>query len=328
MSVSLNTIIVQPGEWLEIERKQAVDASRYGRYFEDRDFSNQSAKALLLDQFERLASNQNTIVVKVYDESTLKGVAILRKSPWDTEHFGFGVAILEHIIPFSDSAVERFEITKKLMENVNLWLNENKIDFISARVPSLDLSVIQGAEEEGFRFIESWVYSKFNLKEFVKPAHIPNLRYARAEDKALMLEYSKGAFVTQRFHADPRFSTQKADELYEKWVASAFEDPTQQIAVLDVEEKPAAFMIYYQQTTAGVEAAKYAMWKFTVIDPAMRGKGVGKVFFDALKAHHQAEGSEFIESGVTLRNLPSMNLHNSLNFKIISSLTTLHKWQF
>jgi GNAT superfamily N-acetyltransferase len=328
MDVPLNTVIVQPSDWLELERQQALDASKYGRYFEDGDFSIHSAKVLLLDQFERLTSNKNTIVVKAYDESALKGIAILRKSPWDTDHFGFGVAILEHVIPFSESSEERFHITRNLLGRVNLWLHESGIDFISARIPSLDLSVIQAAEQEGFRFIESWVYSKFNLKAFVKPPNIPSLRYATVADKALMLEYSKGAFVTQRFHADPRFSTQKADELYEKWVTSAFDDPTQKIAVLEVDAKPSAFMIYYHQTTAGAEAAKYAMWKFTVIDPAMRGKGVGKVFFDALKAHHQTEGAEFIESGVTLRNLPSMNLHNSLNFKIISSLTTLHKWQY
>jgi len=327
MSSAVNTSTIKSMDWPLIEREQAAKAGKYGRYFEDRDFSIESARLILTDQLTKLVSNPDGVVVTAQVANQIVGVAVLRKSLWDTEHFGFGMAVLEHVIPFAEDEAKRKEITKHLLSAVNSWLEENDIHFISSRIPSLDLAVIQGAEEMGFRFIESWVYSKFKLKDFVKPDHIPNLRYAKEEDKELMLKYSKGAFSTQRFHADTRFSKQKADDLYEKWVSSAFEDKNQKIAVLDVDGAPSAFMIYYEQTKLGVEANKYTMWKFTVINPDMRGKGVGKIFFDALKAHHAQEGSEFIESGVSLRNLPSMNLHNGLNFKLISSLTTLHKWK-
>ena len=327
MSSAVNTSTIKSMDWPLIEREQAAKAGKYGRYFEDRDFSNETAHLILSHQLTNFSSNPDVFIIRAHEGNQVVGIALVRKSTWDTEHFGFGMAVLENVIPYAEDETQRKETTKLLLREVNSWLTENNIKFISSRIPSLDLAVIQGAEEVGFRFIESWVYSKFNLRNFIKPDHIPTLRYAREEDKNLMLKYSKGAFSTQRFHADSRFSKQKADDLYEKWVSSAFKDENQKIAVLDVDGAPSAFMIYYEQTKLGKEAYKYTMWKFTVINPDLRGKGIGKIFFDGLKAHHAQEGSEYIESGVSLRNLPSMNLHNGLNFKLISSLTTLHKWQ-
>lgn len=299
---------------------------QYGRYIEDKDFSSTSAALILSQQINSYIPNDHSVFFVLKKNDVLHGLLIGKVSQWDTDHFGFPMATLDMVILKANTYENRLIEAKVLLEAFNVWLEENKIKFVSTRVPALDLAVIHALEQEEFAFIESWVYSKYNLHHNQFDQSPPPLRYAKPEDKALMLRYAKGAFATQRFHADSKFSKEKADDLYEKWVSTAFDDPNQKIAVMDVEGVPAAFMIYFHQTKAGSEGHKYAMWKFTVIDPSLRGRGVGQRFFDGLKAHHKAEGMDFIESGVSLRNMASMNLHNKLQFKIIASLVTFHKW--
>jgi GNAT superfamily N-acetyltransferase len=299
---------------------------QYGRYIEDKDFSIDSAALILSNQIQSALPNEHSVFFILKKKEELKGLLMGKFSQWDTEHFGFPMAALDLVLLKDHDYENRLIETKFLLSAFQRWLAEKNIKFVSTRVPSLDLAVIHALEQEQFSFIESWVYSKYNLHLNHFDQTPPTLRYAKPEDKPFMLRYAKGAFATQRFHADSKFSKEKADDLYEKWVSTAFDDPHQKIAVLDVDGVPAAFMIYFHQTKAGSEGHKYAMWKFTVIDPALRGRGVGQRFFDGLKAHHKAEGMDYIESGVSLRNLASMNLHNKLQFKIIASLVTFHKW--
>ena len=49
-------------------------------------------------------------------------------------------------------------------------------------------------------------------------------------------------------------------------------------------------------------------------------------FFVALLHLHRAQGHQVVDSAVSLRNLPSLGLHNRLNFKIVSTVLTFHRW--
>ena len=68
------------------------------------------------------------------------------------------------------------------------------------------------------------------------------------------------------------------------------------------------------------------MWKMIVLDSAHRGRGLGTGFFIALAHYHRQEGLDIIGSGLSVRNLASLNLHNKLDFKVFSTLVTFHKW--
>ena len=192
---------------------------------------------------------------------------------------------------------------------------------------SLDLSVINALEDVGFNFIESWIYNKYNLQKLKpKSQKLLNLREANIKDLDYMIEFSKGAFATQRFHADKNISTEKAESLYVKWIKTSFESNNQKTLVYDHNNTPSAFMTYYLSDLTKDFNLHFAMWKMALLNPEIRGIGIGALFFDSLFDYHRKEGCDFVDSGLSLRNIASLNLHNKINFKTISSTTSLHLW--
>jgi RimJ/RimL family protein N-acetyltransferase len=301
---------------------------KYGRYCEDISLPLESSQRLTLDRLLHLTTQANTHVIESYSLSgELLGTLFFRLSQWDTEHFGYNVAIIEAIISKRLGYEQELEISEILVEKFLAWSESEKMRFISVRVPSLDLPVIHSLERRGFHYIENFMQNKYDLTRLDSLSKPPyELRLAQSSDFDLMVDFSREAFSTQRFHADAHIAHDKADSLYEKWIRTAFNDPDQKVLVLDIKHKPAAFMIYYSSDLRKYFGLQFAMWKMALLDPMNRSKGVGTDFFIACMYYHREEGLDVVDSGLTIRNLASLNLHNKLNFKIISTLVTLHKW--
>jgi len=96
--------------------------------------------------------------------------------------------------------------------------------------------------------------------------------------------------------------------------------------VLELENKPAAFMIYWENDLRQYFGRQFIIWKMVLLDPANRGKGLGTDFYAALKHQHHSDGFDVIESGLSIRNRASLNLCSKVGFKSGSSLVTFHKW--
>ncbi len=305
-----------------------VKKCRYGRYCEDPHLPLQSSRNLLLDRFRQQLSVDSLKHFTTYSASGLPlGIILFRLSEWDTQHFGYPFAIIDSLMTKPSDYERELDIVNKLLERFQVWCQSNSIRCVVVRLPSLDLPAIHSFEQQGFRFIESWIYNKYDLEKVDRLGEMPfQLRLACPDDYEFMLEYSKEAFNSQHFHADHHFDRDKADSLYRKWISTAFNDPNQKIAVLDGDVRPAAFMIYYHSDLQQYFGLKFIQWKMALLDPMSRGKGVGTNFFISLMHYHRQEGLDVVDSGLSMRNLPSLNLHNKLNFRVITTVITFHKW--
>jgi L-amino acid N-acyltransferase YncA len=96
--------------------------------------------------------------------------------------------------------------------------------------------------------------------------------------------------------------------------------------VHDIDGKPVAFMSYYQSDLSGFFGLRFAMWKMALIAPQCRGAGLGARFFKSLLHYHRTEGLDIVDSGLSMRNTASVNLHNKSGFKRICTLETLDRW--
>jgi L-amino acid N-acyltransferase YncA len=85
-------------------------------------------------------------------------------------------------------------------------------------------------------------------------------------------------------------------------------------------------MVYFPSDLTEFFGIRAAMWRMALLDPSRRGKGLGTGFFQSLVAYHGQEGLDIVDSGVSMRNLASLNLHNKCGFKVSSTLLTFHKW--
>lgn len=325
--MTVNTNIDVPIDNSELEA--LIKQYKYGRYCEDRSLPIKDSRHLILDHVRRYLSRDDSKCAVAFSPSgQLLGLLLFKLSQWDTEHFGYNVAVIDSVITRESNYDQKLDITNALLEQFHVWGQSAKVRFVSARVSALNLPVVHSFERCGFRYIESWIYNKYDLKrvdEFRKKMPY-QLRLNQPDDCKSMLKYSKNAFATQRFHADPHISCHKADSLYEKWILTAFKDPNQQILVLDVENKPAAFMLYYKNDLSQYFGLQFAMWKMALLDPASRRGGMGTDFFIALLHYHRRDGLDIVDSGLSMRNLASLNLHNKLNFRVIATLVTFHKW--
>lgn len=312
----------------QADLESLLDQYRYGRYVEDKSLPLEQARRLAFDRTWNLFSQPESKSIIVYsDDGQLLGFLLFRLSNWDTEHFGYNVIVIESIMIRRLGYEQVREIADALIKKFLSWCETSQVRFISTRIPALDLPVIHSLEQRRFQYIENWIYNKHDLDkldEFNRPSY--QLRLAESGDQSYMLKYSQEAFSTHRFHADNNFSRDQAESLYRKWIQSAFDDPKQEILVLDIEDKPAAYMIYYKSDLRKYFGLQYAMWKMGLLGPQSRGGGVGTNFFISLMFYHRDQGLDVIDSGLTTRNITSLNLHTKLNFKVITTYVTFHKW--
>ncbi len=301
---------------------------RYGRYLEDDSLDVGDSRRFLEERVrEYLSQDGAEFIVDYSGHHEIQGLLLFRLSSWDTEHFGFNVSIIDYVIIKEMEYDEKINIADRLLKIFQRWCETNKIRFIVAKISALDLPTIHGLEMHGFRFIENWIFNKYELKKLDDRSKQPlALRSFQPSDLDVLISFSQGAFITQRFHADSHIPREKAETLYEKWIRTAFCDPKQRILVCEINARPAAFMIYFRYDLRSSFNLQFAMWKMAVLDPSLKGKGLGTDFFASLLHYHKKEGMDIVDSGLSNRNLASLNLHNKLNFKIFSTSVTLHKW--
>jgi GNAT superfamily N-acetyltransferase len=310
------------------ELEALIEQYKYGRYCEDPCLPLEGSRRFVFNHVRQYLSHDESKCVAAFSSTgQILGLLIFKLSQWDTEHFGYNVVVINSVITRELDYDQKLEIASALLEQFHIWCQAAYVRFVSVRVPALDLPVVHSLERWGFRYIESWIYNKYDLNKVDRFGKTPyELRLAQPDDCGVMLDYSGGAFSTQRFHADPHIVRHKADSLYEKWILTAFKDPSQHILVLDIENRPVAFMIYYKNDLRQYFGLQFAMWKMALLDPGSRGRGWGTEFFIALIHYHRRDGLDVVDSGLSMRNLVSLDLHNKLHFKVISTVVTFHKW--
>jgi len=312
----------------EADVQLLASAITHGRYAEDATLGMEGVRDLLLHNLRALLASPEAVSILLRGSSgSVEGLVTFRLSRWDSEHFGFPCAVVDSVIVVSGNASRREEVARLLFAEYDRWTEGQEIRFTSMRLPSLDLPVVHAAEASHFRFMESWVFNTRATADEPAPSTSGGfLRLAVPADKDAMLRCSREAFAVQRFHADARFDREKADLLYRKWIDTAFADPDHKIAVWELDGGPRGFVAYYDLDLRNFLGRRFAMWRVVLLDSDYRGRGVGAEFFQALAVHHRREGADCIDSGVTLRNLHSLNLHNKSRFRLVSTLVTFHKW--
>jgi hypothetical protein len=203
------------------------------------------------------------------------------------------------------------------------------LDFISARVDVFDLVVAHILENHGFRYIETTITNSYDLKRLdPTPSEDYVIRLARPEEMDLLIDMSKDGFLTHRFYADKRFPKLKVDEMYYQWVQNSLVNTSVwTTVVLETNCQVLGFMTYRVEDLTSYFGINFVKWRMGALGKDERGKGHGvDLFVGAMKYVHGQAG--VVDSGLTIRNIQSFNLHTKLNFKLICSSLTLHKWFF
>ncbi len=299
----------------------------FGRYCEDHALPSAAARDQVAVAARQFLAAPGALAIEAIDpDGRPAGVLLFRPSPWDTDHFGYPCVSVDSALIAAEEYAPRRAVAETLVTGLTDWLASHGARFTSVRVPARDLPVVHALESAGFSFIEAWAFLHRPTSGLGAAAEPLTLRPARPADRSVMHACAVGAFDTQRFHADARVDRARADALYTRWIDTSFTDPAMTTLVHEHDGKAVAFMTYFPSDLSATLGRRFAMWKMALIDPALRGQGLGTRFFEALARHHRDEGLDIIDSGVSLRNVASINLHARCGFRLTSTLLTFHRW--
>jgi len=299
----------------------------YGRYCSDPSLDLQASRRFELNQLYTYLQQGPTMSWLATQSGVIVGVLGLRKSKWDTDFWGVNYANVDHLVVQGADTNSSKVIGEKLTQAMDEWSKRERLDFISARVDIFDLPVVHVLENHNFKYIETTITNSFDLKRLDStPSKDYVIRLARPDEADLLIDLSKDGFNTHRFYADACFPKQKVDEMYRLWVQNSFVDPPiWTTVVLEKDDRVRGFMTYRVQDLTSYFGMNFVKWRMGVVGKNERGQGHGvDLFIGAMKYMHGQ--ASVVDSGLTIRNIQSFNLHTKLNFKLICSSITFHKW--
>jgi GNAT superfamily N-acetyltransferase len=313
----------QPAEWFsELFARHA-----FGRYCSDWTLDLEAARRLERDRFVAyLEANAETSLLAI-DEGRVRGAIGLRASPWDTDVWGFPCATVEHLYLSSDgTADERRDIAERLVGEGDRWCEREGIRFAFARCDAQDLHVLHALEAHGFRYIETTVANCRDLRRQPAPPTVNGtIREADPGEADRLVDIVRGAFGTHRFYADGGFPAERVDAMYQRWVRDDLRDPAWTTIVLEEEGRVNAFMTYGVDDLSEYLGLRFAKWRMFAVDGKALGRGHGAKLLDGAMDYVK-DDLDIVDSGLSLRNVRSLNIHNQLGFRAVAFSTTLHKW--
>jgi GNAT superfamily N-acetyltransferase len=196
--------------------------------------------------------------------------------------------------------------------------------FYFAKLQALQIAEAGALTAAGFRLVET----NLALARATAPAvevrdSDGSLRVmpARAAWREAVLEVAGTAFRYSRFHADPSFTRQDADEVKRAWIRSYFDGQRGDVLLIAVEnECPVGF--------AALLLADRAEGKVAIIDligvrPDRQGRGIGvRLVAAALETCRPL--ADVIEVGTQAANIPSLRLYEACGFTVARASLVLH----
>ncbi|WII71846.1 GNAT family N-acetyltransferase [Bdellovibrio sp. 22V] len=237
----------------------------------------------------------------------------LTPSPLESERFGIRAGKLT------------VQSTKDIPEALSKAKDLN-LNFISARVETQNISLVQELEFAGFFLTDTLVYyrkkitenSVFNLskKDYV-------VRLATESDYEQISKVSSLAFkgYIGHYHADPRLSKEKADEVYVDWVKRSCHEKFLADAIYVTEENGQitsfATMKKEGSTAEGVLFG---------VHPEHQGKGIYRELIVASMIWAQKNACDEIKYSTQINNVAVQKVWTREGCEIHNSYYTFHYW--
>lgn len=240
--------------------------------------------------------------------------------PWDTESFGVPVAQVWSI------TVRDPRSAASDLAPLAQWLADGQVRLAACRLPHDGLAESFALEAVGFRFVEMVYGMRFRLDPALAPASEAlsaaeepmAWETARIEDLARLQAMAADAFVTGRWNVDPRVGPALGGRRYADWVARSFDETRHQLLAARVAGELAGFFIVEDKA----DGSTY--WHLTAVAQGFQGRGIGRRMWASMLARHAAAGRRCVETTISARNIPVVNLYARSGWTFASNQMTFH----
>jgi len=235
--------------------------------------------------------------------------------PWDEEIFGFPVADFQ--LGPNPPQVQDLPLFINALEVFSARTNSH---LVSTHVKGDDMSTIALLEQIGFSLVD---FSLVATLPRIKPASLPPrrfaLREALPEDRAAICEIAGRAFQFGRYHTDPQFPRELANDRYVSWIRNALDrlNPNNFVFVLGRPGEVLGFMDV-------VICDGHADLRLGAVDPHNNLGFMGFSLYSETLRTLLEHGVKSVSAKLAAANTRAMNVYSMLGFRFSRPEAVLH----
>jgi len=256
------------------------------------------------------------------------GLLTAKKRDWDTKHFGYSVASIDHFYTKDQ------QIAESLLTEFSNWANQEKIAFSSIKT-FFKSEITAALEKSGFYFVEEDSYLSKKLPD-EKLATIEGefpagfkLRDFEPSDLDELLRIVQATEWSNRFHNDSKIDKTKANEVYTNWVKNGVAKQNTRVTILEGNGKIAGFILWSISkmglaASAKATAAEVGDQEMVAMAPEFRGQGLGKFLYGGCVKQMQEAGCVLVWTVVASQNLAAIKNLEKLGFTAPYKVSAYH----
>jgi hypothetical protein len=235
--------------------------------------------------------------------------------PWDTDIFGFPVAVYQATVPELDPAMR-----EAFQPHFWSWMEDHGVLLCSCAAPAAYSFWRLCLPDAGFHFVDFTLQVTLSGLSRVRLPEIRfELRLAAPEDHSAIEALAAQSFSHGRYHADPLFPKLLADRRYLQWIRRALSgtDPADRVFVLG---QPGEVLGFYHFTLEGDRSDL----RLAAVAPDLRATMIGVDLYTATLRLLQDLGVRRVVSTISCANTGVMSVYSTLGFRFSNPEVVYH----
>jgi len=310
------------------ELKPFIEQCRFLPYLEY-NVSRDLSADIVLDEISGIISKGGFCLV-AREQSNIVGLISLEMLHWDTNHFGFPIAKMSHLMSRGDY-YECFEVEGKLISDMLKRCFMNLQLHVSVRVNKEALASIHALESQSFHLMDVLVTYCFDFRTQKRSGQIGpfQVRPYKPSELHELSEMAQACFgntnvATDRFHADPTLMKDMSDLLYVKWLTDSSQDPQSEILVAERDGRLLGFNVCnVGRQVSDRLGFRLGTITLTAVHPSERGRLVATSLLEGSLAWFENK-VDVVETGGQVSNYAVQRAWARTGFRIARSQCTYH----
>ncbi|GAA4354578.1 hypothetical protein GCM10023185_16560 [Hymenobacter saemangeumensis] len=232
---------------------------------------------------------------------------------WDTAYFGLRTHKLQAVLYPKVSLAELAQACRTLVQH----LADIGSQYCFLEIPAEDILLIQALGIAGFKLVETRLTYYQNLTEYSHPERFAVRRATEADTDDLQHVARTMRNSFDRFHADPIFSPEKADEFLATYVQQSIRGFADVVLVPDCPgEAPGAFLTAnYQRELWPALGLPVAKMVLSAVSGASR-QGWYKKLISEMSYHLREQGAVYAFMNTQATNRAVFHTWESLGYRL------------
>jgi RimJ/RimL family protein N-acetyltransferase len=305
-----------------------IEKYRYTPYWYIPGVEEEGRRTLLRRQLESAWNKETVYVLGAMINSSLVGFLHMNKLYWDSDHFGFDIVRLNHILaaPIAENPAE---ILEALLDAALAECAKNNTTAIHTRIPLDEIRLIQLLERFGFRMMDVQVTYCFDLQkqDIVDFKDKCVIRGYQNSDKETFVDLARTAYTLDRFHADPHLSKERSDELHAQWIKNSCEGQiADYVVVAEVDGQPVGYTTcVFHGDHGDLLNLRIGGMILSAVAPQARGRGCYTSMINGGLKWFK-DKADVVYLGTQVNNYPVQQAWAKLGFRLAQASVSLHLW--